>query len=120
MRSHDRPEAVVRVTDAGSPLSHRFGYGILQRRSTSLYRDHLRAEQPYAINVERLADGVLLSHEHDAFHAHQRSCRCRRHAVLACSCLRDQAGLAHLLRKQGLAKHIVDLVRSCMIQVFSL
>ena len=120
MRSHDRPEAVVSVTDSGSPLSHRFGYGILQRRRARLYRDHLRAEQPHAINVESLADGVLLSHEHDTFHAHQRSCRCRRHAVLACSCLRDQAGLAHLLRKQGLAEHIVDLVRSCMIQVFAL
>ena len=103
------------VADSGGPLTHRFGYGILQRRSARLYRNHLRAEQPHAIHIEGLADGILLSHEHNTFHAHQRSGGRSCHAVLTCSCLRDQAGLAHLLRKQGLSEDIVDLVRSCVI-----
>ena len=36
------------------------GYGVLQRRRSSGYGDHLRAQQPHPVYVERLTDGILL------------------------------------------------------------
>ena len=40
--------------------------------------------------------------------------------MLAGAGLGDDARLAHLTGQQGLAQHIVDLVRSGVVQVFSL
>ena len=51
--------------------------------------------------------------------AEQRARGRGRHAVLAGTGLGDDPGLAHLLGQQGLAQHIVDLVRSGVVEVFA-
>ena len=74
----------------------------------------------HAVHVERLTNGVLLAHEHDAFHAHQRRRGRGSHAVLTRTGLGDQAGLAHLLGQQRLSQHVVYLVRAGVVKVFAL
>ena len=80
----------------------------------------LRTQQPHAVHVERLPLGVLAPHEHLALHVHQRGGGCGGHAVLSRASLRDHAGLAHPFGQQHLAKHVVDLVRACVVQVLAL
>jgi siroheme synthase len=50
----------------------------------------------------------------------KRADRRGRHAVLAGAGLGDHALLAHALREQRLADHVVDLVRAGVVQVFAL
>ena len=50
----------------------------------------LRAQQPHAVDVERLPRGVLLAHEDLALHAHQCRGRGRRDAVLSGPGLGDE------------------------------
>ena len=71
---------------------------------------HLCTEQLHAVDIERLTLGVLLTHEDFALHAEQCSGGSGCHAVLTCTGLRDDTGLAHTLGKQGLTEYIVDLV----------
>ena len=58
-------------------------------------RHDRRAEQLHPKDVERLALGVDLAHEHGALEPEQRGGRRRRDAVLAGAGLGDQAALAH-------------------------
>ena len=79
--------------------------------------DDLRSQQPHPVDVQGLALGVLLPHEHHALHAHQGGGGGGGHAVLPRAGLGDQASLAHLLRQQRLAQHVVDLVGTGVVQV---
>ena len=82
--------------------------------------DHLGAQQPHPGHVERLARGVDRTHVDDALQAEQRTRRRGRHPVLAGAGLGDDPGLAHLLGQQRLTQHVVDLVGSGVVEVFSL
>ena len=81
---------------------------------------HLGAEQPHPGHVERLARGVDRTHVDDALQPEQRARGRGRHPVLAGTGLGDHPGLAHLLGEQRLAEHVVDLVRTGVVEVFSL
>ena len=120
MRSHNRTEAVMRVVDPRSPLSHRLRNGVLKSCGSCLNRHNSCSEKLHAVNIECLTDGVLFAHEDDALHAHKRCCRSGSNSVLSGTGLGDQTGLAHLLRKERLPEHIVDLVRTCMVKVLTL
>src|SRR5262249_41717293 len=74
----------------------------------------------HAKDVELLAANVFLTHVNVA--ADAETCADGRgcHTVLAGARLRDNARLTHASRKQSLAKTVVDLVRSRVIQVFAL
>ena len=69
MWPHDRAETVVRVADARRPLAHGFGHGVLERGGTRVDGHDRRAEKAHAVDIQCLADGVLLAHENDALHA---------------------------------------------------
>ena len=83
--------------------------------------DHLGAQQAHAEHVEGLAR-----------RCRPRPCRpctsmpsraaavARGHAVLAGTGLGHQAGLAHAPGQQGLAQHVVDLVRAGVVEVLAL
>ena len=110
----------MRVVDAVRPLAHRLGHRVLQRRRAAGDGHHLRAKQAHAVDVQRLADGVLLAHVDHTFQIHQRRSGRRRDAVLSRAGLRDQARFAHLFGEQRLTQHIVDLVRAGVVEVFPL
>ena len=97
MRPHNRSEAVVGVVDAGSPLAHALGHGILEGARSGLDPADLRAHEPHPVHVESLTLHVLDAHVHHALQAHQGRGGGRRHAVLSGAGLGDEAGLAHLL-----------------------
>ena len=108
------------VGDAARPLAHRLADGVLQRPGAALYRMDRRAEQPHAVDVERLALDVLASHEDLALHAEERRRRRRRDAVLPRAGLGYEARLAHALREERLSEHVVYLVRAGVVQVLAL
>ena len=120
MRSHHGTQAVMRVIHAICPLAHRLIHGILQSHRAAGHGMHLRAEKLHAINVQRLTIRILLAHEDLTLHAKQRCCRRRRNAVLSRARLRDQSRLPHLLCEKRLTKHVVDLMRSRVIQILTL
>ena len=108
------------VANPGRPLAHGLGYCVFEGCRTGSHRDDLGAKKPHAVYVERLPDCIFLPHEDHASHPHQGSGGRSCHTVLAGARLGDQAGLPHLFGKQRLPQHIVDLMRTCMIEIFSL
>ena len=120
MRSGDRAEDVVRAVDVGHPVAEGLVDRVLERARTGGDRDDLGAEQAHPGHVQGLAAGVLLAHVDGALEAHQRRCRRGGHAVLARPGLGDDALLAEPTGQQRLAQHIVDLVRTGVVEVLAL
>ena len=77
-------------------------------------------EDVYKRQVEGLAFGIFLAHEHFAFHVHQRRCCSRGNTVLTCARFSNNARFTHLLGKQNLPEHVIDLMRTGVVQVFTL
>ena len=108
------------MVDRGDPVPHRLVHRVLERLGAGLDGDHVRAEQPHPGHVERLPLGVHLAHVDGALQPEERGRRGRGHAVLAGPGLGDHPGLAHPPGEQGLAEHVVDLVRAGVVQVLAL
>lgn len=120
MRARDGPEEVVRAVHIGDPVAERLVDGVLQGATAGLHGDDLGAEHAHAGHVQGLALGVDLAHVDGALEAEERTGGGRGDAVLSGAGLRDDAGLAHALGEQGLAEHVVDLVRAGVVQVLAL
>src|SRR3546814_4700883 len=63
---------------------------------------------------------ILRAHVDARLEAEQRADDRRRDAVLARPRLGDESGLAHLPGEQGLAQHLIGLVRAAMEQLLAL
>ena len=120
MRADHASDAVKRVVDAGRPLAKGLVRGVLERLRSARDRPDARAEQLHDVNVERLTLDVVRPHEHLDRNSEPRADRRRRHAVLACARLRDDAALPHAPREQPLTHRVVDLVRARVIEIFAL
>ena len=120
VRPHARAEDVMRVGDAARPLAHRLADGVLQSSRAALDGVDFRAEQPHAVDVERLTLDVLAPHEDLALHAEERRRRRRSDAVLPRAGLGDEARLAHALREERLSENVVYLVRAGVVQILAL
>ena len=120
MRAGDRADHVEGVIDIGDPVAHRLVQRVLQRLGAGMHGYDLGAHQLHAIDVGRLALDVLGAHVDHALEAQPRGDRGRGHAMLAGAGFRDDAGLAQVLRQQGLADGVVDLVRAGVVQVLAL
>ena len=105
------------IVDAACPFPHGFRDRILERRGAGFYGNDLRPQQAHTIDIQSLADRILLAHKDDAFHIQQCRRGRRGNTVLPGSRLCDEAGFSHLFGKQRLPQHVVDLVRACVIQV---
>ena len=92
----------------------------LRVRLPAVDRHDLGAEQPHPRDVERLPAGVLLAHVDDALEVEQRSGGRGGDTVLAGAGLGDDPRLAHLAGQQGLAEHVVYLVRTGVVEVLAL
>ncbi len=113
-------EAVIGVVRVGNPVAQGFVDRVLERARTGLDRNDLRAEQAHACDVQCLTFGVDSTHVDDALETEQCTGGGRCHTVLACSGLGDDAGLAHTLCQQNLTENVVDLVRTGVVQIFTL
>ncbi len=120
VRTHHRPQAVVRVTDGGDPVAHRLVDGVLQRPAAAVHGLDLGTEDLHPEDVERLALDVDRPHVDLAAHPEEGGSRGRGHAVLPGAGLGDQAGLAHPLGQEGLPDDVVDLVRAGVVEVLAL
>ena len=108
------------VVDPCRPFTHALRNGILQGCSSGCYRYNVSAQKFHSVYVQGLALAVDLAHEDNALHT-EESCRCCcGNTVLACACLGDESCLAHFLGKKRLTKHVVDLVRTCVVKIFPL
>ena len=110
----------MRVADARGPLAHGLGHGVLERGGARGDGHDRCAEKTHPVDIQRLADGIFLSHEDDAFHAHERRGGGGGYAVLTGAGLGNQAGLAHFFGEQSLSEHVVDLVRAGVVQILAL
>ncbi len=113
-------ETVVRAVCVGDPVAQRLVDRVLQSGRTRFDGDDLGAEQTHPGDVEGLPGGVDRTHVDDALEPEQGTRGRRRDAVLAGAGLGDDARLAHALGEQHLPQHVVDLVRSGVVQVFPL
>ncbi len=120
MRPHDGPQHIQAVFHSIGPFPHTGVHSIFQGPGAAGDRMHPGAQQFHAVHVQRLTDSVFLSHINLTFHVQQGGGGGSGHAVLPCAGLGNEAGLSHLFSQQGLAQHIVDLVRAGMVQILSL
>ena len=120
VRPGRRAEDVVGGRDAGDPLAVGVVDRVLEGAGSGGHRHDLGAEQAHACDVERLALGVDLAHEDRALEAEQGGRRGGGDAVLSRPGLGDHALLADALGEQGLAEHVVDLVRAGVVEVLAL
>ena len=120
MRTRGGTEDVVGRLDVGHPVAECLVDRILEGRGTRRHSDDLGPEHLHARDVESLALRVLTPHVDRAIQTEEGS-RCRRgHAVLARTGLRDDPGLSELLRQQGLAENVVNLVRPRVVEILAL
>ena len=120
MRAHHGADAVVGVFDFGDPGTHGLVDRILQRAASRGGGDDSRSEQAHPVDVELLALDVDFAHVDGAGHAEQRGCGCGGDTVLAGTGFGDQVRLAHALREECLANHVIDLVAARVVEVFTL
>ena len=120
VRSGGGAEAVIGVVRVGDPVAHGLVDRVFQCRRTGIDSDNRGAEQTHPRDVECLALGVDPTHVDDALETEHGTRGGCGHTVLTGPGLGDDALLAHLLGKQRLTQHVVDLVRSGVVQIFSL
>lgn len=120
VRAYHGAEQVVGAVHVGDPVAERLVDGVLEGTAAGLHGDDLGAEHPHPGDVERLALGVDLAHVDGAVEAEEGAGGGGGHTVLAGAGLGDDPGLAHALGQQGLAEHVVDLVRAGVVEVLAL
>ena len=115
MRAGNGADYIICVINIGGPVAQGFVHSIFQGPRTRLYRNNVRTQQLHAIDIRRLPDNVFSTHVNMTFQA-QFSCNSGTgHAVLPCSCLRNDSRLAHVLSKECLANRIINLMRAGVI-----
>ena len=119
MRTGGGAEDVVGRLDARDPVAVGLVDGVLEGARAGRDRNHLGSEEAHARNVQRLPLSVDLAHVHGAVEAEQRRGGGGGDAVLAGSRLGDDTGLPEALGQQRLTEHVVDLMGTCMVQIFS-
>ena len=120
VRTRGCSENVVRGLNVGHPVTERLVNCVLERRRTRGHSDDLSAEHLHARNIEGLTLGVLAPHVDRAVEAEERSGGRGGHAVLTRTGLRNNTRLTQFLGQQRLAKHVVDLVRTRVVEVLTL
>ena len=120
MRSHGRANDIERVAGMAAPVADGCATSIAQCHVTSTNRVHLGTQHLHSFNVGVLALHIGSTHKHLAFHVHQRTYGSCCHTMLSGSSLADDTRLTHLLGQQNLSDGVVNLVRTSVVQVFTL
>ncbi len=120
MRSGHRTNDIKSVGYFGRPETHGLVHGVFQRAAATADRLDFGTEKFHALNIGRLPLDVFGAHEDPALHAEKSRHGGGRHSMLAGPGFGNQLALAHPLGQQGLPKGVVDLVGSCVGQIFTL
>ena len=120
MRAGDRADDVEGVVDIGDPVAHGLVECVFERLAARFDRHHGGAQQFHAVDIGALALDVFAAHVDHTFQAITRADRGGGHAVLSGAGLGDDARLAHAFGQHGLADGVVDLVRTRVVEVFTL
>src|SRR5579863_2803200 len=120
MRPCHGADAVERIVHIGDPIAQRLVHRILERARARLHRDHRGAQHFHADDIGLLPLDVDRSHIDEAFQPEARAQRGGRDAMLAGTGFGDNAPLAHAPGHHDLAEHVVDLVRSGVIELLAL
>ncbi len=102
------------------PVAHGFVERVFQGFAARFDGHHGGAQQLHAKDVGALALHIFGTHVHDALQPIARADGGRGHAVLASAGLGNDAWLAHAPCQHGLADDVVDLVRTGVVEVFTL
>lgn len=119
MRAYGRTDDIEGILSALRPGADGFVGCILQGVVAGGYADHFRSQKLHAEYIQRLALDILRSHVYGAFHVEKGCAGCSCHAVLTGSGLRNDTGFSHFLRQQYLTEHVVDLMRTGMVQILA-
>ncbi len=119
MRPENRAKHVIGCADVRYPIAHRFIDGVLQRLAARRNRHHAGSQQFHSEKVQFLAADVFLTHVDIALQAQQRADSRRRHTMLPGARFRDNSFLAHADGEQTLAKAVIYLVRSGVVQILA-
>ena len=120
MRTEGRTDNVVGGANVGDPVTHRLVDRFLQGALPSSDGAYFSTTETHAVNVQRLAAHVLLTHVNYAFKAHLCTHRRSGDTMLTSARLGNDAFLAHAFGEQRLAESVVDLMRSGVEQIFAL
>src|SRR5206468_804954 len=118
--AENRAQYIMSGAHVRDPVAHRFVDRFLERGLPSCDRNNFRAEKFHARDVERLAFHIDPAHVNHALAPEASGDGGSSNAMLAGTCLGDDAALAHSLRQQNLSEGIVDFVRAGVEQVFAL
>ena len=120
VRPGDRTDDVECVVDMSDPVAQCLVHRVLQRGGARMHRHDLGAEQFHAEDVGLLPLDIGRAHVDDTRNIEQGAGGRGGDAVLAGAGLGDDPALAHAPRQQGLAEHIVDLVRAGVVELVAL
>ena len=101
-----------------APVADSFVRRIFQCHITGGDRDDCGAEHLHFLYIGVLAFHIGLAHIDDTFHIHQGADGSGGYPVLAGSCFSDDTCFTHAACQQDLSDRVVDLMCSCMVQVF--
>ena len=113
-------DAIECVAHIGHPIAQRVIHRVFQGAAAAGHGHNLGPQQFHAEHIGRLTLDIMGAHIDHAFQPEFRADSRRGNAVLASTCFRDDAGLAHATRQNDLAQDIVDLMRACMVQLVAL
>ncbi|MNS76476.1 hypothetical protein D3C72_1100250 [compost metagenome] len=110
-------ECILYMTD---PITECFITSIFEGTGTGYNWNYFSAKQLHPKHIKLLTFHVLFTHEHFTFKAKQCSNRCCGNPVLPCPGLSNNLRLAHPFGQNPLTYRIIDLMSSCMVQIFTL
>ena len=120
MRSDSGAQNIKGIITAGSPCTHGLIAGILQGASAAGYPGNRCPQQLHLEYIQRLSAHVLNPHEHLTFHTEKSRRCCGGNPMLPGTRLRNDFRFSHSFCQQCLPQHIIDLVRTGMIQILPL
>ncbi len=120
VRTSHGADAIERVTHVGHPVAQRIVHCIFQGATTGSHGHHFCTKKAHTEHVRGLTLDIMCAHIDHTFQTEFRTNRGRCNTVLACTCLGNDAGLAHAAGQNDLAQHIVDFMRASMVQFVAL
>ena len=120
MRPRHRADDVERVFDVGDPVAHGFIQRVFEGFAAGLNRHHGGTQELHAVDVGALTFDVFGTHVHHTLQPVAGTNGGCGHAVLACARFGNDARFAHALGEHGLTNHVVDFVRTGVVEVFAL
>ncbi len=110
MRSHNRTDNIMSIAHTVCPFAHSLVDSVFKGHCACFNSVNLCSEKLHSVNVERLADCVLLAHKYFTLKPHKCGGGCGCNSVLTCTCFGNYPGFAHLFGKQALTETVVYFV----------